>query len=111
MEITRATVVAWLRQQSDREFFETIYAAGSGRGPHSTDQGWLESHVVAGYAWREKSSHGHNPWAVQLVALPSEHGAGPDETPAEAGSHCGQDLISWSKSITCPLCGDKTYAT
>jgi hypothetical protein len=112
MQTTQDDVIAWLRQQSDKRFFETVYEAARDRKPDALDEGWLESHVILGYARRDKLSDGNAPWSVEVVALPRDSRNQPaDEVPAEAGSHCGHALISWAKEIRCPFCGTDTYAT
>jgi len=107
-------VIAWLRQQPDKTFFEVVYESAIGRGPDALDRAWLESHVVLGYAVRERSDDAlANSWSSELVALPSDETRPyDDDAPlCEAGRHCGHELRSWSKWIRCPLCGEDTHAT
>jgi len=107
-------VIAWLRQQSDKTFFEVVYESAVGRGPDEHDRAWRDSHVVLGYAVREKSDDARaSPWSSELVALPRD-AVWPDDDNAllcQSGTHCGHELISWAKEIRCPLCGEEAYAT
>src|SRR5262245_27200186 len=112
MQLKDADVIAWLREQPDKRFFELVYAAAEARGPGGLDRGRFESRVILGYATRERANDGTGPWSVELVALPRDpHKQLRREILCEDGAHCGHDLVSWAKEIRCPLCGADTYAT
>ncbi len=108
----RKAVAAWLSSLTDKQFIDFFYESLASRQLYSSEQTYLESHLVLANARHLLEDDGYTwgKWNLELVCPAREQWV--DDAPVcQFGEHCGLNTASWSKHSICPICGGDVYGT
>ncbi len=98
----------------ERQLVEVIALALEARKAEVGRPEWQSAKLVLAQAHRFNEASGTaSPWELLVLARPQRHGEFVEEGYglSQEGSCCGLTLVSYAKTIVCPICGKPASAT
>lgn len=106
----RASVVAYLRALTAKQFAELFYESVEGRHAWPGEERLCEVHFILSFVTRElDESEPDKSWQLYVVCPVPNVEWGDDAPLCQCGSHCGHNTVSWAKQSACPICGGQVH--